>query len=104
MQLVIGLCFHSSAMKDVVHDELSLALLIEFRQPGAGKRFCCISEQQCSTNFLVSMDFKRSDCLRHLSSTLTEQSNSEDAFLSRSIVHARMSALSLPTESVSPGA
>ena len=42
--------------------------------------------------------------LRHLSSTLTEQRNSEDAFLSIPIVHARMSALSLPTESVSPGA
>ena len=31
---------------------------------------------------LVSVDFKRSECLRHLSSTLTEQSNSEDPFLS----------------------
>ena len=52
---------------------------------------------------LVSVDFKRSDCLRHLSSTLTEQSNSEDPFLSMPIVHARMSALSLPTERISPG-
>ena len=35
MQLVIGLRFHTSAIKDVDHDELRLALLIEFRQPGA---------------------------------------------------------------------
>ena len=68
------------------------------------KCFCCILEQQCSTNFLVSVDFKRSECLRHLFSTLTEQSNSQDAFLGMLIVHARMSALSLPTENVSPGA
>ena len=47
---------------------------------------------------------ERSECLRHLHSTLTEQSNSEDAFLSLSIIRARVSALSLPTESVSPGA
>ena len=38
------------------------------------KCFCCISEQQCYTNFLVSVDFKRcsgSESLRHLSSTLS---------------------------------
>ena len=53
---------------------------------------------------LGAVDFKRSECLRHLSSTLTEQSNSEDDFLNMSIVHARMTALPLPSESVSPGA
>ena len=55
------------------------------------KCFCCISEQQCSTIFLVSVDFKRcsgSESLRHLSSTLSEQSNSEDVSLSMPIVHA----------------
>ena len=35
MQLVVGLRFHSSATKDVDLDELWLALLSEFRHPGA---------------------------------------------------------------------
>ena len=51
------------------------------------KCFCCISEQQCSMDFLVSVDFKHcssSGRLRHLSSTLTEQSNSENVSLSKS--------------------
>ena len=56
------------------------------------------------SNSVLRWPSQRSGCLRHLHSTLTEQSNSEDAFLSLSIVRVRVSALSLPTESVSPGA
>ena len=51
------------------------------------KGFCCISVQQCSTNFLVSVDSNIvpvPGSLRHLSSTLTEQTNSEDVSLSMS--------------------
>ena len=95
------LLFHGKELSFMSGTTATLSIIVH------SKCFCCISEQQCRTNFLVSVDFKRcsgSESLRHLFSTLTEQSNSEGASLSMPIVHASVSALSLPTESVSPGA
>ena len=52
----------------------------------------------------VPVDFKFCASYGFAFRQLPEQSNSEDVSLSMPIVHARMSALSLPTERVSPGA
>ena len=52
------------------------------------KSFCCISEQQCSLKISclrgLHTFFQLRSCLRQLSSTLPEQSNSEDVSLSMS--------------------
>merc|ERR1712136_735327 len=44
VQPVIGLGFHSSAMEDVDHDALWLAVLNEVRQPGAHAPNCSVTE------------------------------------------------------------
>ena len=66
----------------------------------------CVVAVREQTNFSGSDPSFRGPqtCLRHLSSTLTKQSNSEGASLSVPFVHGGVSALSLLTESVSPGA
>ena len=71
MQLVIGLCFHSTAIKDVDHDELSLALLIEFRQPGADTQ---VQQQRCQPSFTGAL-------LLHLGATVVNHRSQEALLL-----------------------